>query len=282
VVVFLFGGFLSAGPGLASRLLGIPVALHEANCAPGKATRLLARFAGRIYMPNDQNLKGIPDERIRHLGYPVRREIQKLAVDTARANLGLSVSGRLLVIIGGSQGASALNDWAEDNFEDLAELGISLYCVCGLKQAEAMERSYTNRKGMVCHFTRVQFSDRMGEVISAADLVISRAGAGSIAELTVCRRPSILVPYPFAADNHQAANAEAHTREGAGLLVSQEALAGLTERVRELIFNDSELERMRNALSELDQFNSAEGIADDLLSLAGAKGERREGGSDAV
>ena len=107
----------------------------------------------------------------------------------------------------------------------------------------------------------------MGEVISAADLVISRAGAGSIAEIIRCRAPVILIPYPYAADDHQRANARMHEQHGAGMVLEQERLDQLADEVNELIFNDSLLAKFKSNMERLDRFNSSERIASDLEAL---------------
>ena len=113
----------------------------------------------------------------------------------------------------------------------------------------------------------VPFSDQMGDVVSAADLIISRAGAGSIAEIIRCRAPAILVPYPYAADNHQEANARLHERQGDGIVLNEKDLDKLLGEVKSLIFNDWMLSKFKLNLSRLDQFDSAERIADDIESL---------------
>ena len=111
----------------------------------------------------------------------------------------------------------------------------------------------------------------MGDVISAADLVISRAGAGSIAEIVRCRAPSILIPYPFAADDHQQANAVMHERHGAGLVLAQDELSQLLAEVEGLIFNDWVLGKFKSNLERLDRFDSGERIASDIEALCNAR-----------
>ena len=111
----------------------------------------------------------------------------------------------------------------------------------------------------------------MGDVISAADLIVSRAGAGSIAEIIRCRIPSILVPYPHAADDHQKANALSHEQYGAGISLSQDKLNELSSLVLDLIFNDEALANFKSKLERLDRFDSSERIADDLLALCNSQ-----------
>jgi len=270
-LVLLFGGFLSVGLGVASRIAGVPIALHEANCCPGKSIRLIKRLATRIYLPDGVRLKGVLSSRVRYLGYPVRADIKHVLKADAWRRLGLKIPHKLLVIIGGSQGASALNDWVIHNFSDLAESGVSVYCVTGLGKSSKSTIHEVNERGDDITATLVPFSDCMGDVISSADLVVSRAGAGSIAEIVRCRAPSILIPYPFAADNHQEANARMHEQHGAGLVLDQSNIAGLKREIMELIFNDWLLSKFKSNLERLDRLDSCEEITKDLEGLCRAR-----------
>lgn len=270
-LVLLFGGFLSVGLGIAARCRGVPVAVHEANCRPGKAVRLVKHLATRMYLPDGVRMKGVPPERVRYMGYPVRRDIKHALKADAWKRLGIRVPHKLLVVIGGSQGATALNDWVMRNFESLARVGISVYCVTGLGKVSEGAISAENNDGEKITATLVPFSDRMGDVISAADLVISRAGAGAIAEITRCRAPSILVPYPFASDDHQQANALMHEQHGAGMIVAQDQLDHLRAEVEELIFNDWLLSKFKSNLERMDRFDSSKRIARDLEEICAAR-----------
>jgi len=266
-LVLLFGGYLSLGLGLAARLAGVPVAMHEANCVPGRSIRIMKRIASRIYMPDGVRLNAVPPGLIRYYGYPVRADIKHVLKAEAARRLKIKVASKLLVIIGGSQGAKALNDWVVQNFGQLAERGISVYCVTGLGNSSSGTIHEIGHDGSDVTATLVPFSDQMGEVISAADLVISRAGAGSIAEIIRCRAPVILIPYPYAADDHQRANARMHEQHGAGMVLEQERLDQLADEVNELIFNDSLLAKFKSNMERLDRFNSSERIASDLEAL---------------
>ena len=270
-LVLLFGGFLSLGLGLAARSKSIPVALHEANCHPGKAVRMIKHLSTRIYLPDGVRLRGVPPESIRYFDYPVRKDIKHSPKADAWKRLGLSVPNKLLVVIGGSQGASALNEWVKQNFVLLAKAGISVYCVTGLGNSAASTMHEEGKGGVDITATLVPFSSSMGDVISAADLIVSRAGAGSIAEIIRCRAPSILVPYPYAADDHQKANALSHEQHGAGISLSQDKLNELSSLVLDLIFNDEALAKFKSKLERLDRFDSSERIADDLLALCNSQ-----------
>ncbi len=113
------------------------------------------------------------------------------------------------------------------------------------------------------------FCDRVAELLSAADLVVSRAGAGTLAELVRCETPAILVPYPHAADNHQRANAAFFERQGGGLVVDQAMLGGLLGEVRDVIFNDWLLRKFRGNLRRMDRAGPLELMLRDLEGIAG-------------
>ncbi|MEO6246618.1 MAG: glycosyltransferase, partial [Opitutaceae bacterium] len=120
------------------------------------------------------------------------------------------------------------------------------------------------------------FSDRMAELISAADLVVSRAGAGTLAELARCETPAILVPYPLAADNHQQANAEYFAQQGGGIVIAQPQIAQLYATARELLDDSHRLQQLRASLPRLDHANSVEVMLDDLETIARRDRSHRE------
>src|SRR5205823_4090732 len=127
-----FGGFTSAPIVLAAWVRGIPSALHESNRVPGLAIRALGRLARRVYLPPGIRIPTIRAAATRHVGLPVRREILRQPQVAARTALGLDPNQRLLVVLGGSQGATSLNDWAREQFQAFAAEGIQVYVVTGL------------------------------------------------------------------------------------------------------------------------------------------------------
>ena len=269
-LVFAFGGFISASLGIAAKLRKVPLVVHEANCTPGKSTRLLAPYAMRVYLPEDVSISKCDSSKVRDFGYPVRKEIAPISKEEACSILKIPVPEKLLVVIGGSQGAQALNSWLETNYEAFADDGISSYCITGMGQSTEGTHVVRVSDEKSVTMTRVQFSNSMGALLSAADLVISRAGAGSLAEIKRCQTPSILIPYPFAADDHQAANADAHVRAGGGICLDQNELNVLKNRV-ELFFSEPErLQSYANNLKSLNQRDAAVMIAEDIETLCSA------------
>jgi UDP-N-acetylglucosamine--N-acetylmuramyl-(pentapeptide) pyrophosphoryl-undecaprenol N-acetylglucosamine transferase len=263
-VVVGFGGFTSFGIVAAGFFLGYPRVLHEANRKPGKAIRLLSGFAKRVYLPEGVRLKGLPPQAIRHYGYPIRKEVRRLSKEVARHMLGLPATGKVLLVLGGSQGACILNQWVSENCEWLCEQGIHVYCVTGIGKGSQGVVEQCNSFQQTTRIIFVPFVDNISLVLSAADLAISRAGAGSIAEFTHCCLPSILVPYPQAADNHQHENALFFERQGGCILIPQERMQYLRDEVKSIIFNDWLLKNFRKNLELLNRFNSLERIIEDL------------------
>lgn len=264
-LVIGFGGFSSAGISVAAFLKKLPFVLHESNRIPGRAVRFLSHFApARVYLPTGVRLSNVSPERIRFYGCPVRKEIQRLPMQKARATLGIEENCKLLVVLGGSQGATVLNEWVEKNFEFLALEGICVYCVSGLNKGEGRVIEAKSRDGGTAKAWFVPFTDQVSELLSSADLVLSRAGAGTIAELLRCRTPAILIPYPFAADNHQQANALFLEQQGGGVVIDQNYMKDLHQEVFELIFNDWLLQKFRGNLQRMDRENSLDLIIGDL------------------
>ncbi|MFZ1055432.1 MAG: UDP-N-acetylglucosamine--N-acetylmuramyl-(pentapeptide) pyrophosphoryl-undecaprenol N-acetylglucosamine transferase [Opitutaceae bacterium] len=265
-----FGGFTSAPAVIAGRFCRRPVALHEANRVPGLAVRALGRFAERVYAPLGVRVPGVRSSFTRYAGLPVRSEIVRGPAAVARQALGLNPKQKVLVILGGSPGASALNSWARAKLEALSLEAIQVYCVTGLGKGAPETTVHRSKAGEPVTSVFVPFCDRIGELLSAADLVVSRAGAGTLAELIRCEVPAILIPYPHAASDHQRANASFFERQGGGLVVEESAIGGLLDEVVELAFNDWLLRQFRANLKRMDRANSLELMLADLEELARA------------
>ncbi len=269
--IFGFGGFTTAAIILAGKLRGVPVALHEANRVPGKAVRNLARFARRVYLPPGVGMQKVSKDVIRHAGLPVRREITRLPREEACRLLGLDPSKKVLAVFGGSQGATVLNDWARRELPRLGLEGIQLYCVTGLGKGvpEVLSLTAADRSRVPAIF--ISFCDQVAALLSAADVVVGRAGAGSIAEIIRCETPAVVLPYPHAADDHQRANAEWFAREAGGIVLEQTQLEELSREVFALLGDDARRERMRAQLRRFDPEATLAFILDDLEQLTAAR-----------
>lgn len=272
-----FGGFTSTAVVVAARMRRVPVALHEANRVPGMAIRVLGRFAHRVYLPPGIKLESVRMVATRHVGLPVRREIARVPQAAARTAFGFDPTQKLLVVFGGSQGATILNDWARAELKALGAEGIQVCCITGMGKGREGVVELQTKNGVPVRAQFLAFCDRVAELLSAADLVVSRAGAGTIAELIRCETPAVLVPFPQAADNHQRANAAFFERQGGGLVVDQTSVATLRAEVLELIFNDALLRKFRGNLQRMDRANSLSYMLDDLEEIVSGKGKRSVG-----
>jgi len=270
-VVISFGGFNSLGLSIAAAMLDKPLVLHEANRKAGKATRFLGRFAKRIFVPYGVKIPRRKSGQVRYSGYPIRDEIRRLPQAEAKAVFGFDKKARILLILGGSQGAAALNDWANCNFERLAQEDIDVLCVCGPGKFNYTDRAIISKTGVERKIKYLEFCDNMASALSASDMVVARAGAGTIAELARCGVPSIIVPYPFAADNHQLENAKCFEKQGACVVVLQSNLHRLFKEVTDLFNNARLMETMRKNLARVDNLNDMSKIVSDLSKIA--KGE---------
>jgi len=210
-LVFSSGGYIAAPAILAARWCGIPVVLHESNGVPGKVTRLLGRLCTRVAVGLPQAAEWLSGCQPRVTGTPVRQEFLQAAALPAWVPAG---SGPLLLVMGGSQGAVGLNRMVRPLLPQLLACGCRVVHLSGSNDPDS---------GQLQHPAYVErpFSDEMAGLLQHADLVISRAGAGSLSELAVCGSPAILVPFPQAADRHQDANAGAAAAVGAALIVWQ-------------------------------------------------------------
>lgn len=259
-----FGGFNSMGLAVAARILKKPIILHEANRKPGKAVRLLGKIANRVYVPPGVRISRRKAGIVRTAGYPIRAEIRKLDPAKSKGVFGFPEDANLLLVCGGSQGAAVLNDWAQAAFPALAKNGLDVLCISGPGKMLRKDMEHPDAEGRPRLFKTLEFCSEMASAMSAARVVVARAGAGSIAEFARCGTVPVLVPFPFSADNHQIENAYYVERNGAGVCVLQDRLSTLTGEVLKLVGNEPLLEKMRNNLSRLDETGRFDKIVADL------------------
>ena len=277
-VLIGFGGFSTVGMAVAAFLLKIPIILHEANRRPGRAIKFLSILSTRIYLPRGVRVNSLLPKVVRYYGYPLREALCGVGQEKAQRDMQFDVDGPLLLVLGGSQGAVALNQWVEAQFEALAWEGINVCCITGLNKGEEKEITATSKDGKVIRGYFLPFCDNMPELLSSADLAIARAGAGSIAEFIRCRLPSILIPYPHSMDDHQVENALFHERHGCGIVLREENLDKLLDEVKTFFKQNSLLQNMRHNLELLDRNDAVGMILDDVEEIVEKRRLKRESG----
>lgn len=262
------GGYGSAAPVLAAVSLHAPVALMEQNALPGKANRFLARWARRIYCawPEAREHFSCP-ERVLAMGNPVRRSILKPEPNAHRL-FKLSPEKRTLLVLGGSQGAVALNQAVTRGLPMLERHADRIQIIHAAGKLGWPETCAAYAKSTVASAV-FPFIHNMRAAYSAADLVLCRAGGTSLAEVAAVGLPSIMVPYPFAANDHQRLNAQVLTGRGAGLLLDQKDVtpARVGELVLDLLGDDERLSRMARCSAEAGRPEAGRRIAESLADL---------------
>jgi UDP-N-acetylglucosamine--N-acetylmuramyl-(pentapeptide) pyrophosphoryl-undecaprenol N-acetylglucosamine transferase len=228
-VVVGFGGYVSIPVGLAAALRRVPLVLHEQNSVPGIANRVLSRFAQAVAVTYQESasLFARPD-RVILTGNPVRRAVLDADRTAGRRSLGLPPDALVLLVFGGSRGARHLNTALIGLRARLLSVpGLQIIHVTGKAESPSVVAALYKAGGDGGGRWRVlDYLEDMGSALAAADLVVARAGATSIAEITALGVPSVLVPYPFATDDHQTKNAQALVAHGAAEVIADADVDG--------------------------------------------------------
>jgi UDP-N-acetylglucosamine--N-acetylmuramyl-(pentapeptide) pyrophosphoryl-undecaprenol N-acetylglucosamine transferase len=269
-VVVALGGYASCPPALAAWRRGLPVVVLEQNAIPGRVSRFLSRFAAEVHATYDESVSALKHpERVEVTGNPVRRSIVEAASGASggdsREHLGLLVAG-------GSQGARRLNEIFGEAAQRLGDLAgrLSVVHLAGSANYRAVQEA---AKGLDLPIEVVAFEDDMARRYLQADVVLSRAGATALAEISVCGLPALLVPYPHAKDNHQEANASSFERAGAARILREATLDGetLAGEIRELVENPDVRMRMAERMRSRARPEAGERIAGRLLAIAAGR-----------
>ena len=252
-VICTTGGYIAGPTIIAARSLGIPVILHEANFIPGKVTKWFGSYCHTVALGFAGTAQFLPNIKTVWVSTPVRslfRESQPL-------DLPIPEGMPLIVVAGGSQGAVSVNQQIRPCVAAWVEAGAYIVHLTGKNDPETETFSHP-------HYLALPFYDNMAGLLQRANLAISRSGAGTLTELAVTQTPSILIPYPFAAEDHQSYNAKVFEEAGAAYVYSQKQLTPeiLESLVLDLLRSPKKLATMAEAASSLAIIDSAEKLAD--------------------
>jgi len=264
-VVMGVGGYVTGPVVAASWLLGKPTLIHEQNSVPGLANRKLGRLVDRICLSLPQSKNYFPAEKTILTGNPVRQNIIAAGRSTSP-----ETGKPTLLVLGGSQGAHAINELVvavlKKRRDDFAAMRIIHQT--GRDDEQTVEQAY---RALGLDYRVSAFITNMAEVYAEAGIIVSRAGATTLAEIGVVGKPAILIPYPFAADNHQEKNGSWYVDSGAAVLFVQKELTAerLGDEILAIINDKTRLQQMSAAMKNLGITDAAERIVDICLTLAG-------------
>lgn len=251
--VFTTGGYIAAPAIIAAKSLGLPAILHESNALPGKVTRFLSPWCTTVALGFEEAAVHLPKADTVVVGTPVRSQFMEAAQSkVGLTDIDIPADVPLIVVVGGSQGAVAVNQRVREAAPAWLDSGKWIVHITGTNDPDADSFSHP-------HYIHRPFYDNMAALFQRANLAVSRAGAGTLIELAITGTPSILIPYPFAAEDHQTFNADAFAKVGAGELHQQSELSaeGLQRIVSDLFDNPQKLAEMSAAASRLSTIDSA-------------------------
>jgi UDP-N-acetylglucosamine--N-acetylmuramyl-(pentapeptide) pyrophosphoryl-undecaprenol N-acetylglucosamine transferase len=259
-VVVGVGGYASGPLVLAAWLQGVATAIQEQNALPGMTNRILGKLVRAVFIAFDEARSAFPARKTYLVGNPVRR---KLMDNYLRSRPPVNDGIFRLLVFGGSLGARGLNTRVLESLTHLGELRERMAVVHQTGAAD-VERVRAGYAGAGVKAEVVEFIDDMSSAYTAASLVLCRAGATTVAELTICKKAAVLVPFPGATDDHQALNAKALVKAGAALMFRESELTGpaLAETLRSLAADPAALRRMERAAGQLGRPEAARELVD--------------------
>lgn len=276
--VVAVGGYASAPLAIAGALLRVPVFAAEQNTVPGVATRWNARFARRVFLAFEEARDGLrAGTDAVTVGNPVRAEIFRGDRERAIGRFGLDRGRRTILVIGGSQGARTMNRIVREALERWEPGdGAQVLFQTGEADFEAVRESCSRIAPLVAP---VPFLTDMGDAYGAADLVVCRAGASTLAEITALGIPSILIPFPSATDRHQSKNAAVLEEKGAALRFEEEGLTpeALLRAMKDLLEDEERRREMGRRAKAIGRPDAARRIAEEVLACAGKGGGSERG-----
>lgn len=250
--VFTTGGYIAAPAIIAGRSLGLPTVLHESNALPGKVSRWLSPWCSSVALGFTATAQYLPQARCIYVGTPVRSEF----LQPSKLELDIPAEVRLIVVAGGSQGAVAINRLVRHCAIAWLDEGIWVVHLTGDNDPEVRELTHP-------HYLPLPFYHNMAGLLQRADLAISRAGAGTLTELAATATPAILIPFPYAAEDHQTYNANIFASTGAAKVFSEASLTPemLTAEILNLL-------RSPQTLANMSQQASSLAVPDSTVQLA--------------
>ena len=255
------GGYVTGPFVLMAWLLKITIAIQEQNSIPGMTNRILGKMADKIFISFEKSKKYFPERKVELTGNPIREEYYENKTEPEKSRFNV-------LIFGGSRGANSLNNAMVEALDFLSEDKDSLHFIhqTGQEQFKMVQTKYRS-KNVSAEVNPFIFN--MADAYQRSNLVICRAGASTIAELAACGRAAVLVPFPFAANNHQQLNAEFFVKQGAAVMVKDSELSGiiLAKLIKELMHEPDRLNEIEKASARMAKKDAGKKIVDQCYEL---------------
>lgn len=269
-IVIGTGGYVSFPVVMAATFYRCKTYIHEQNALPGLANRSLARRVDCVMLTFPEARKYLKGKLITVTGLPVRKDIMDVDAGQAREELGLAEEKFTLLVFGGSRGARTINRAMLDAMERFYKEDIQIIWLTGDASYQEIKHNLADRvnlDSMQCNLTLLPYMDNINLALAAANLAVCRAGASTLCELAVVGLPAVLVPYPYAAENHQEMNARALVSKNAANMVIDEFLDGdtLYQKVNELRLDQARLKEMSANMSQEARPDALKDIVDIIL-----------------
>lgn len=255
-----FGGYPAGPGGIAAKMMKVPVVIHEQNAVAGMTNKYLAKFATKV-------LTAFPDviEGAECVGNPIRPEIDSVGLQRIADGHQASDTTRVLVI-GGSQGAKSLNEQLPEKLKAVAsQFGIEVTHQTGVSGKDQVDEQY---QALDLDATVVAFISRMDEAYREADIVVCRAGALTVSELASAAMPSVLIPFPYAVDDHQTKNGQQLQNAGAAVVVQEKDLDIFVAKLSDILRAPENLTQMARAARSVAKPEATQHVADRVMEVA--------------
>jgi len=269
-IVIGTGGYVCGPVVLAASLKGIPTIIHEQNAIPGLTNKILSYFVSKIAITFSESEKFFPKSKVVLTGNPIRENILRKIGESNKEKWGINKDRPTVLAVGGSRGATRLNDFVINLIPKLIEEKIQLIFITGEREYERVirtlkENGINNLEGIII----IPYAYNMDDALTACDLIISRAGATIISEITALGIPSILIPSPNVANNHQEYNALSLEQNGAAIVIKESQISDdvFSQQVINLAKNKDLLTKMSSNAKKIAKIDAADKICEIILEL---------------
>ncbi len=266
LVIVGTGGYSSGMPLLAGIKMKVPTVIQEQNSIPGLVTKILHKKVNFTFVAYRYTKEILQKKNVILLGNPIRKDLILIDKIIAKKQLGMMCNKKTIFILGGSQGSQSFNNHILNNIKFYSDNNYQIYLQCGYNNFSELSNKLKKYSNVILK----KFINDMAMVYSASDIVISRAGALAISELCFMGRAMILIPYKFAANNHQKINAQVIEKEGACILVNEDELekGKLETKIKQLFTNINQINRLEKNAKNISYKDSTQNITEKIKEIA--------------